>query len=452
MNKLLELEPSETVVWRACIDKEKHIFKVVKQRCVCGPRSPGLDGEFCPACRTNWLDEGWHLPDVRLVFKLHDPAAPESAIYIGRKKDKRHFGNPFSHLAQSKAAVQVATLAEAIASFEAWLKGTAYNHIEPERREWILDNLESLRDRALICHCAPPGGVNLAFRDCCHGQVYLRLLEAPRATIAPQRQLVAKQIEPTPTLAVKAMPKESKPKPEPAKPVKPAKPAPVLETQIALFPELEPLKQPKGNYELQAGAWHLPGLLDRDEQQDLLEWLGFHGRDRLEALKTPSGLDFSVKVASIGRKWLPYKYLDIEDEPFQFKLEVIARNALNAIEAGIYPHFRPDTAILNYYSPTAKLSLHQDDSEDAALIEAGSPIITIALGMSCRARQGNCDNKSQPYRDFIFASGDGWVMGGESRKAFHGVMKIMPETKPSWLDINPAGRFSLSIRQTRKTN
>jgi hypothetical protein len=85
-------------------------------------------------------------------------ASSPQTLYIGRPRDNRplHYGNPFSHLLQSKAAVHVASASEAVQAFADWLDGVAYTNVEPERRQWILENLQPIRDAKYIsCFCAP---------------------------------------------------------------------------------------------------------------------------------------------------------------------------------------------------------------------------------------------------------------------------------------------------------
>lgn len=59
---------------------------------------------------------------------------PAGAIYVGRPS---LFGNPFT----------VAGL------FKIWLDGSGYQHVEPERRQSILQALKEIRDRDLVCWC-----------------------------------------------------------------------------------------------------------------------------------------------------------------------------------------------------------------------------------------------------------------------------------------------------------
>lgn len=91
-------------------------------------------------------------------------------VYIGRKNFGMHYGNPFSHLPlrQTKDAVQVKTRQEAVDAFRDWLDGKAYQDVETKRRAWILENMHLLKDKVLLCYCAP---------ELCHGDVYAEKLD-----------------------------------------------------------------------------------------------------------------------------------------------------------------------------------------------------------------------------------------------------------------------------------
>lgn len=86
-------------------------------------------------------------------------------VYIGRPTKGQHwgFGNPF--------VVGVhAPRGEAIKLFQKWLEtgeSLGSSDATPERRSWILNNLESLKGKTLGCFCSP---------NPCHGSVLLKLL------------------------------------------------------------------------------------------------------------------------------------------------------------------------------------------------------------------------------------------------------------------------------------
>ncbi len=93
-------------------------------------------------------------------------------FYIGRKTDgSMHYGNPFSHLPSSAATVHVASRDEACDRHLSWLRKQTDLDVEPERRDWILDNLYLMRGRDLGCYCYPLR---------CHGTNYLLLLSESR--------------------------------------------------------------------------------------------------------------------------------------------------------------------------------------------------------------------------------------------------------------------------------
>lgn len=79
-----------------------------------------------------------------------------------------HYGNPFGHNKESRAAYILPSRAAAINAFREWLKGTAYQDFAQERRRWILKHLEELRGKVLGCWCSPLP---------CHGDVLIEFLE-----------------------------------------------------------------------------------------------------------------------------------------------------------------------------------------------------------------------------------------------------------------------------------
>lgn len=111
--------------------------------------------------------------DQKILNRKHLRYVDEKTmIYIGRptsaENSQKHFGNPFSQIWVSRAAVHVKSREEAIANFEKWIKGEDFHDIEPKRRKWILDHLDLLRGKDLVCWCSP---------EKCHGDIYLSLLK-----------------------------------------------------------------------------------------------------------------------------------------------------------------------------------------------------------------------------------------------------------------------------------
>src|SRR3974377_1301079 len=85
-----------------------------------------------------------------------------------------------------------------------------------------------------------------------------------------------------------------------------------------------------------------------------------------------------------------------------------------------YPH-PPESCLVNYYGPSAKMGLHQDRDE----CEFDAPVVSLSLGGTCLFRVGGL-RRADPTRTVRLASGDAIVLGGAARLAFHGVDRIMP--------------------------
>ncbi len=99
---------------------------------------------------------------VNMRFQPYD-------VYIGRDPQKRfHFGNPFAEKNYGPDIIVVENRRIAVFNFERWLKGLAFVQHEPERRQWILDNLHLLHGKRIGCFCKPKA---------CHGDVLLQMAE-----------------------------------------------------------------------------------------------------------------------------------------------------------------------------------------------------------------------------------------------------------------------------------
>jgi DNA oxidative demethylase len=108
------------------------------------------------------------------------------------------------------------------------------------------------------------------------------------------------------------------------------------------------------------------------------------------------------------------------------------------------PSQPPESCLVNYYGPTAKLGLHQDRDER----DFDAPVVSLSLGDTCVFRIGGT-RRSDPTRTLRLASGDALVLGGDARLAFHGVDRI---TSGSSMLLPQGGRINLTLRRvTRPT-
>jgi DNA oxidative demethylase len=194
-----------------------------------------------------------------------------------------------------------------------------------------------------------------------------------------------------------------------------------------------------------SGLRFYPGYLDRAQQQALLAEL----RRIFEAapLFTPrmprSGRPFSVRMSNCGPLgWVSdergYRYQPTH--PVTGRPWPPLPDGLIALwnELAGYPA-PPQACLINFYSATAKMGLHQDRDED----DFAAPVVSLSLGDSCLFRVGG-SKRSDPTRSVRLSSGDAVVLGGDTRLAFHGVDRIEPGTSTL---LPEGGRINLTMRR-----
>jgi DNA oxidative demethylase len=199
------------------------------------------------------------------------------------------------------------------------------------------------------------------------------------------------------------------------------------------------------------GMRHLPGYFDLTGQEHLLAIL----RDAVtEApLFTPvmprTGTPFSVRMTNLGELgWVSdreqgYRYQahhPATNQPWPAMPEILKTLWTNVAH---YPH-PPQACLVNFYSATAKMGLHQDRDEQ----DFTAPVISVSLGDTALFRWGGTTRggKTQSVK---LASGDVLVMGGDARLCFHGIDRVYAGTSTLLKD---GGRINLTMRRvTRPT-
>jgi alkylated DNA repair protein (DNA oxidative demethylase) len=156
----------------------------------------------------------------------------------------------------------------------------------------------------------------------------------------------------------------------------------------------------------------------------------------------PGGGVMSVRSLCLGRRWVPYRYLDTVDVELPGWLADVGRAAVSEAY-GDDGGYAPDTALVNFYDAGAgaRMGLHQDKDE-----RSGAPVVSLSLGDRCVFRFGNTETRGKPYTDVELASGDLFVFGGPSRFAYHGVPKVLPGTADPALGLT--GRLNITLRET----
>lgn len=222
----------------------------------------------------------------------------------------------------------------------------------------------------------------------------------------------------------------------------------MTEAQPQKEPGFAPRSAPAMRVGARDGAILRPGYLDRPGQEALLAAVRAIIRDA--PLFTPrmprTGKAFSVRMTNCGPLgWVSdergYRYQPTHPEtgaawpPLPAILrEVWADLASYRLEA--------QACLINYYTPSARMSLHQDRDEE----DVGAPVVSLSLGDTGLFRVGGLE-RTAPTQSVRLSSGDAFVLGGDARMAFHGIDRIMPGTSTL---LAEGGRFNLTMRRVKR--
>ncbi|HEY4133697.1 MAG TPA: DNA oxidative demethylase AlkB [Alphaproteobacteria bacterium] len=150
-------------------------------------------------------------------------------------------------------------------------------------------------------------------------------------------------------------------------------------------------------------------------------------------METPNGFRMSAAMTNCGAAgWVTdrrgYRYDPLDPEsgrPWPTMPSVFADLARRAASAAGYPDFAPDSALINFYEPGARMSAHQDMNEG----DASAPIVSLSLGLPMTFLFGGLQ-RTDPMQRVPLAHGDVVVWGGPSRRAFHGVNPLKEGVHP----------------------
>lgn len=104
----------------------------------------------------------------------------------------------------------------------------------------------------------------------------------------------------------------------------------------------------------------------------------------------------------------------------------------------------PEACLINWYAPGTKLGLHVDADEQDTV----APVVSVSLGDDAWFRIGGLKRRD-PTEQLRLASGDVVVLGGNARRAYHGVDRIITGTGTL---LDTPGRFNLTLRRVTKSN
>jgi DNA oxidative demethylase len=102
----------------------------------------------------------------------------------------------------------------------------------------------------------------------------------------------------------------------------------------------------------------------------------------------------------------------------------------------------PEACLINLYDGTAKMGAHQDRDE----ADFTAPVLSVSLGDDAVFHVGGL-RRTDPKLRVTLRSGDVLVLEGESRLAFHGIDRVLPDTS---LLLPAGGRINLTLRRVTK--
>jgi alkylated DNA repair protein (DNA oxidative demethylase) len=197
---------------------------------------------------------------------------------------------------------------------------------------------------------------------------------------------------------------------------------------------------------LKEGIRHLPDFFDREAQEKLVDDI----RAVVEAapLYVPvmpkTGKPMSVRMTNCGTLgWVTdrdggYRYQ--ANHPVTGNPWPPIPEQLTALwwDIADYPH-PPEACLVNFYSDSARMGLHQDRDEK----DFSAPVVSVSLGDDCLFRVGGT-KRSDATVSVRLSSGAIVILGGEGRLAFHGVDRIYPQTSTL---LKKGGRINLTLRR-----
>ncbi|KAJ6865509.1 hypothetical protein NC651_035922 [Populus alba x Populus x berolinensis] len=146
---------------------------------------------------------------------------------------------------------------------------------------------------------------------------------------------------------------------------------------------------------------------------------------------------------------IPRKFNQLVETAIQDAHGLLGKDcALSNVE-DMLPAMSPDICIVNFYTTTGRLGLHQDRDESSESLDKGLPVVSFSVGDSAEFLYGDQRDVNKADK-VVLESGDVLIFGGKSRHIFHGVTSVIPDSAPKALieetRLRP-GRLNLTFRQ-----
>uniref|UniRef100_A0A6M2EBN3 DNA N(6)-methyladenine demethylase n=1 Tax=Populus davidiana TaxID=266767 RepID=A0A6M2EBN3_9ROSI len=176
-----------------------------------------------------------------------------------------------------------------------------------------------------------------------------------------------------------------------------------------------------------------------------------------------------LKMMSLGKSWDPDRGKYVEHRPFdgakapifpsvfhplveraiKDSHALIEINSKSTAAEDILPSMSPNICVVNFYSESGRLGLHQDKDESPESLRTGLPVVSFSIGDIGEFLYGD-QRDVEKAEKVKLESGDVLIFGGVSRHIFHGVSSVQPKTAPAALldetNLRP-GRLNLTFRE-----
>lgn len=146
---------------------------------------------------------------------------------------------------------------------------------------------------------------------------------------------------------------------------------------------------------------------------------------------------------------IPRKFNQLVETAIQDAHGLLGKDCTLSNVEDMLPAMSPDICIVNFYTTTGRLGLHQDRDESSESLDKGLPVVSFSVGDSAEFLYGDQRDVNKADK-VVLESGDVLIFGGKSRHIFHGVTSVIPDSAPKTLieetRLRP-GRLNLTFRQ-----
>lgn len=167
---------------------------------------------------------------------------------------------------------------------------------------------------------------------------------------------------------------------------------------------------------------------------------------KLKPYRSPKKLSWATM--GYHYDWTARTYTEEAQSPMPSEMQRLAEQCLNMLpNAG---SFKAEAAIVNYYNLKQQMGGHRDDLE----FDFTKPVVSISLGLPAIFLLGGTTRNEAPL-PLLVRPGDVMFLGCESRLAFHGMAKVIPNLNEDlssllYCDLSLPPESSIEILDTER--